>query len=679
MDPVTSQTLDNSDVAAVFLEMGDLLAIQGGDPYRSRAFRNTARVIEGIKTPLRELLLLRRLTSIRGIGPGSVERVQQILQTGTCADHQQLLQRLPAGLREVLHVRGMGPRHARLAFEMLGVQNREQLEWVAKNGLLRTLPGVGDKTVERVLTHLEELKVGPAPRLLLQDALDLGAILVDWMKEEPACVRVEQTGSARRRKETVGDLDVLVGTPRPRLVVDRFLAFPSVKHVLLAGDSRASVVLENRMQADLRVVAVESFGAGLHYFTGSQQHNIHVRLRANERGLAISEHGVYERKLFGRGQGDENRKIARRITLATNEAEIFSSVSLPFIVPEIREADGEIEAADAGKLPRLIDLAELRGDLNLSASSSSDAAALLAAHKARGHSWGCWMRPVVTLATADDVAAFTQQARSLEDRLQMRVLCGVSVGIDRHGDVDVSDAVRAAVDVVAGVAHPALRLYDLDKAGHTARLVKALSSGRIDVLRHLTGRRLLPVNDSGAAGAQADDGAGADLDLHAVLLTAARHRVAVEVSGDPRRLDLDARGCRADREIGALLSLSSAATSPAETAQLQQAVWQARRGWVEAALVLNARGADDVDAWLADRRPSGRARAPRLSAWVAPAQPVLGSELQQALAARPLSSALRDRLAALLAGVDDDELHRALEADGGNALQRAFEILVGSG
>lgn len=670
----------NADVAAVFSEMGDLLAIQGGDPYRSRAFRNTARVIESLKTPLKELLLLRRLTSIRGIGSGSVERIQQILQTGTCADHQRLLSRLPTGLREVLHVRGMGPRHTRLAFEMLGISNREQLEWAAKNGFLRSLPGVGDKTVERILAHLDELREGPPPRLLLADGLAIGGALVDWMKEDPASVRVEQTGSARRRKETIGDMDILVGTSQPRLVAERFTAYPLVKTILLAGDSRVSVVLENRMQADLRCVSVESFGAGLHYFTGSQQHNIHLRMRANDRGLAISEHGVYERKLFGRGQGDENRKIARKISSGTHEHEIFSAVGLPFIVPEIREAEGEIDAAEAGRLPRLIELADLRGDLRLMAHSSSEAADLLVAGKARGHDYGCWVKPALDVADKAAAQAFVRAARQLEDRLQIRVFCGVSVLVDSSGSVDLDEEVRRTVDVVTGIAHGLHGTLDLDKQAHTERLVRVVSSGRIDVLAHTTGRRLLE-----------EGGAGAELELHPVLLAAARHRVAVEVSGDPARLDLDARGCRADREVGALLSLTSAATRVDETTRLQQAVWQARRGWVEDALVLNAQRRSVVEAWVSERRP-GRVtseRGTRLSGWVqaavvdadAEANDVAAvvapedAELDAALRQRPLTTSTRERLEGFLAGDEDPRLRRALEVDDANALQRAFEIL----
>ncbi len=662
----------NGDVAAVFLEMADLLSIQGGDLYRARAFRNTARVIEGLKTPVRELLLLRRLTSIRGIGAGSVERIQQILSTGTCADHQKLLARLPTGLREVLHVRGMGPRHTRAAFEMLGVTNREQLEWAAKSGMLRTLPGMGEKSIERILVHLDELKVGPAPRTLLSESLALGQIIVDWMKEEPAVVRIEQTGSARRRKETVGDLDILVGTPQAKPVVDRFLAFPQVKHVLLAGESRASVVLQSHMQADLRIVVVESFGAGQHYFTGSQQHNIHLRMRANERGLAISEHGVYERKLFGRGQGDENRKIARRLSLGTHEHEIFAAVGLPFIAPEIREADGEIDAADAGKLPRLVEVSDLRGDLRVLAQAPAEATALLAAHKARGHDYGCWVKPAVDV---DDVAAFVRAAKSIEDRLGMRVFCGVAAVVDAAGAIDVDDAVCADVDVVVGYAHPLHRVHDLDKEAQTLRLVRAVQSGRIDVLAHLTGRRLL-----------AEGGSAAELEVHPILLAAARNRVVVDVSGDPVRLDLDARGCRADREVGALLSLTAAATTVDETARLQEAVWQARRGWVEAGLVMNAQRVEAVESWVRERHP-GRTRAPsaRLSAWVpsssssssssSPQQEDPAQALLAKLLAKPLGDDERTRLENFLAGDEDLALRRALESDGQNALQRAFEIL----
>lgn len=667
--------MDNAAVAAVFHEMADLLQIQGGDPYRARAFRRTGQLLEGMREPIVEQMRRGGLERVPGIGPGSVERIKAILQGGTCPDHQRLLARLPRGLRDVLHVRGMGPRHARLVFETLGVATLEDLERAAKGGLLARVPGIGGKTVERVLAHLEEMKAGPAPRLRLDRALAIGERLVQWMREDPACLLVEQTGSARRRKETVGDLDILVGTRQPAVAARRFTSFPQTREVLLAGDSRATILLaggdeadvEGGVQVDLRVVSPETFGAGLHSFTGSRQHNIQMRMRANDMKLHLSEHGVWERKLHGRGQGDANRRIARRVTAGRTEEELFAAVGLPFIPPELREGDGEIEAAAAGRLPRLVELADLRGDLGLRPATLADASAMLHAAKATGLAYvGCVLPP----AALDDEGART--LRLLEEQVGVRALLAVEAAIDPGGDVVVEDDLLARVDLVYGVVgeRPADR-RDQDRDTMTARVVKALSSGRIDVLCRPMGRRL--VDARGASDP------GLDVEIWTVLKAAARHRVLVEVGGDPAHLDLDAKSCRTNLETGALLSIASNARSPEDmTRHLGFALAQARRGWTGKELVANAMALDVLEAFLAERRgrrgsagpPSpSLERTARLQAWIAE------DPLAAALDEEPLAPELLSRLEQFLMGEADAALERALTRSAGNALQRAFELL----
>ncbi|HEY1100931.1 MAG TPA: hypothetical protein VGF99_18475, partial [Myxococcota bacterium] len=582
-------------------------------------------------------------------------------------DHQRLLSRLPAGLRQMLPLRGMGARNARLVFERLGISSVEQLEWAARNGVLAQVEGITPRTVERLINHLDQLRLGDAPRVLLADALEIGARLVSWMKDDPLVLRAEQTGSARRRKETVGDLDVLVATQQPRRVAARFVGFPGVKEVLLEGSSRASVILDSGLQADLRTVIVENWGAGLHYFTGSRAHNIQLRLRANRRDLSISEHGIYEQVLKGTKNSEANRRIARRMSAGTEEADVFHAVGLPFIAPELRNGDGEIEAADAGRLPLLVDDAHLVADHHLRASSAAMLSSLLQVLKLAPAplAWVCWLRPLADVVDAAARARFRREARAVGERFGVHVFCGVECSVDVDGHAVIDDAVRADVDVVlADCSVPAG--VELDEAAATKRLITLIESQRIDGLSRVLGRRLL-----------VDDGVA--LDLHAVLLRCARRGVFVEVSGEPDRLDLDFRGCRIARDVGALLGITARADDIVGIDRRRFAVWQARRGWVTPASVLNT-----LDVGAVRRRfgrgghtaiPDGDVDlAGPLTVTALPAAAVVverdGLEV-------PLSAEMQARVQAFLMGGVDDELKKLLERRGGNALQTAFALLAG--
>jgi DNA polymerase (family X) len=643
--------VDNVAVAAVFAEMGDLLSIVGGDPYRARAFKNTARVIEMLRTPLPDMIRLGQLKGVRGLGEGSIERIQEILRTGTCTEHQKLLQRLPRGLRELLTLRGLGPRHVRLAHEHLGVTNLAQLELAARSGLLAQVPGIGPLTVERVLRDLEARTQAPPPRLLLQDALAVGDALVAWMLDDPHTIRAEQTGSARRRKETVGDLDVLVASTAPLSSSARFVRFPAVREVLLSGDARASVILEpHGVQADLRLVAVENWGAGLHYFTGSKAHNIALRVRANAAKLALSELGVWERKLRGRGRGEENRKIAKRITPGTDEADIFAALGLPFIPPELREGDGEIDAAVAGRLPRLVDDKDLLGEPGLRARTRADATAIGHALARAGRHWAFWLRSAIDLADDDSRRRFRRDAARVARDTGLIVWPAVELVLTEDGRVD-ADAFRSDGFLVVGDATP---VPGQARDHATARVVTAVQGGQLHGLARVQGRHL------------PDDATGADLDLRAVLHACARRHVFVEVGGEPARPDLEAKACRVAGETGALLALSARPAVVDDVARLRFALWQARRGWATASATLNALPA---------------AHLQRLTA-TAPADDVMATDADEdagdddPLFAPARRAELRARLAAFLQGVDDDELRRALETRGGHPLQAAFALLA---
>jgi DNA polymerase (family 10) len=656
--------VENAAVAAVFAEMGDLLSIVGGDPHRARAFKNTAQVIEALRQPLPDMLRLGQLKGVRGLGEGSVERIHSILRTGTCAEHQKLLQRLPLGLRELLTLRGLGPRHVRLAYEHLGVKNLAQLELAARSGLLARVPGIGPLTVERVLRNLQARTQGPPVRLLLQDALAVGDALVAWMLDDPHTIRAEQTGSARRRKETVGDLDVLVASTAPVSSSAHFVRFPGVREVLMNGDARASVILEpHGVQADLRLVPVEHWGAGLHYFTGSKAHNIAMRLRANSAKFTLSELGVWERKL--RGRGEENRKVAKQLTPGTDEADIFAALGLPFIPPELREGEGEIDAAVAGRLPRLVDDKDLLGEPGLRARTRADATAIGHALARAGRRWACWIRSAVDVADDDSRRRFRRDSARVAQDTGLTVWPAVEVDLARDGhvagDVDPG-ALREGCFIVVADATP-LRGLSRDEA--TVRLLTAIGTGQLHGLARVQGR-VLP-----------DDGDGADLDLRTVLMACARRRVFVEVSGEPDRPDLEAKACRTAGETGALLALSARPTSVDDVDRLRCALWQARRGWTTATWTLNALSVDQLCTFTATM-PVGSDDASDAASDAADDAASDAADDDDPLFSPARRAELRTRLAAFLQGHDDDELRRALEQKGGHPLQAAFALLAAS-
>jgi len=338
----------NDDVAAVFLQAAALIELSGGDPFRARAFRRTAKIIADLAQPVADLLPFGRLQQVRGIGGGSVERVKSILRTGSFTERDRLAAQFPPGMLDLIQLRGVGAKTVRMLRQTLGIESVDQLRAAVDSGAIQRVRGVGPKTIAVLIDALAH-RDKKTHRVSLKEALAIGAELVAFCRGLDDVVQVAQCGSARRRKRTVGDLDILIGTSDGKRVVSQFCTFPRIRQVMLAGPSRASVRLDTGIQVDVRVVAPETFGAGLHYFTGSQNHNIAVRLAANQRGLAINEHGVFTKAEGRRGSSDVRVGWARR------EEEVFAAVGLPFIAPELRENGDEMAAARQKKLPVLVD------------------------------------------------------------------------------------------------------------------------------------------------------------------------------------------------------------------------------------------------------------------------------------------------------------------------------------
>jgi DNA polymerase (family 10) len=584
------QIRENSKVAVIFHEMADMLDILGENPFRIRAFRRAAQAIENLPESVGAMAEKGTLTKVPGIGSGIAGRIDQILESGDCEDHATLRKEIGDGLLEMMRIEGVGPKTVKLVYNELNLQTVDQLEGAARDGHLARLPRMGEKSQAKILDAIAAYR-RHSGRVLLGEALPQGMAIVEALKEHPAVERIDLAGSSRRRRETIGDLDVLVGSDDSTAVMDRFVTLDVVHDVMLRGDTKCSVHLESGLQVDLRVVRPESFGAALHYFTGSKMHNIAIRDRGKRQGLRINEYGIY-------------REDSQDSLGGATEEEIFEAVGLPWIPPEIRENQGEIEAAETDQLPELIEDGDLLGDLHIhtdftdgtaSVSEMAEAAAALGMDyiAITDHS------KALTVARGLDEERLAEQiklVRQAEDEVgEIRILTGIEVDIMPDGRLDLEVEALAELDWVVASVHSH---FNLTEDEQTARIIKAMETGVVDCIGHPSGR-LLGQRDPYLTS------------LDRVIQAAARLGVALELNAFPDRLDLDAIHCRQAREVGVPVVISTDAHAPAHLAQRQFGIYTARRGWLEPEHVLNTRPIEDLEAWIKARRPSKRKKTKR--------------------------------------------------------------------
>jgi DNA polymerase (family 10) len=557
----------NADIAAVFEEIADLLEIEAANPFRIRAYRNAARVVGEWGRDLREIAEKGEdLTRLPGIGHDLALKIQEIVRTGHCAFLDRLHGELPPAITELLHIPGLGPKRVRALYQELHVQTPDDLLRAAREGRIRTLPGFAEKTEQHILQAVEA-HTTKKKRFRLAVAEPYADALADHLRAVPGVERVEVAGSFRRRKETVGDIDLLAIAEESPAVMQRFATYDEVMEVLSAGDTRGSVLLRCGLQVDLRIVPRSSFGAALHYFTGSKAHNIAVRRLAQNKGLKINEYGVYRGKNQIAGDTEES---------------VYAAVSLPYIPPELREERGEIEAARAGRLPRLVELADLRGDLHCHTSASdgrntlremAEAARALgleylaitdhAARSGAGHS----LTPTGLLRQLDEIDLLNGDLDGLV------LLKGAEVEILEDGTLDLPDDVLNRLDVVVGAVHSH---FNLSRAKQTARVLRTLDHPALTLLAHPS-TRLLGEREA------------ADLDMAAVIRRAKERGCFLELDAQPARLDLDDLHCRMAKAEGVLVSIDSDAHGVRDFANRPYGIDQARRGWLEKGDVLNTR------------------------------------------------------------------------------------------
>jgi len=559
----------NADIAAVFEEIADLLELGDENPFRVRAYRNAARVVGGLSLDLAATLAEgAELPKLPGIGADLDGKIHEIAASGSCKLLAQLRRRFPAGITALLALPGLGPKRVR-ALRAARIGSLEDLRRAARAGKLPALPGFGEKTAQRIVDAAQAQLAAPR-RFKLALAAQYAEPLAKYLGAVVA-------GSYRRRKDTVGDLDFLVVSDEPAKVGARFVKYPEVKEVLASGTTRSSARLASGMQADLRVVPKESYGAALHYFTGSKSHNIAVRKLGIERGLKINEYGVW------RGE--------KRVAGETEES-VYAAVGLPYIEPELRENQGELEAARRGELPRLVELGDLRGDLHAHTSATdgrNTAREMALAAQARGFEYFAVTDHSRRLAMAHglDPRRLEKQIAEIDDVNRdlrgITVLKGIEVDILEDGSLDLPDSVLAKLDLVVCAVHGG---FGLPRARQTARVLKALCNPHVSILAHPTGRLI-------------GEREAYELDMLAVMRKAKRLGVALELNAHPDRLDLNDVHCRMAKDEGVLVSIGSDAHGVDGFDVLRYGVGQARRGWLEKKDVLNARPLAELRRWLA--------------------------------------------------------------------------------
>jgi DNA polymerase (family X) len=558
--------VDNLAIARVLGEIADLLEIKNANPFKIRAYRNAAETITHHGDPVASLPAAERLR-LPGVGKDLAGKIGELVDTGVCQYHQELLQEFPPTVLDLLRLQGVGPKTVALLYHALGIKSLDDLENAARDGRIRELKGMGAKKETLILKALEDRQRFTGRRLMAE-AIDTAATLVAALRAHEPAAEITSVGSLRRGCETCGDLDILAAGASASLM-DAFTGYRMVQRVLARGDTKSSVLLADGFQADLRLVPSDSLGAAQQYFTGSKTHNIALRDRAIQQGLKLNEYGLF------RLDGDV--KIA-----GDTEAGIYEALGLSFIPPELRENRGEIAAAAAGTLPRLVTLQDLRGDLHMHTTRTdgrADAETMARAALASGLEYIAITdhSRAVAMANGLDEAGALEHARSIrslnEQLAGITVLAGIECDIRPDGTMDLADDCLAQLDIVIASVHSA---FGLDPERMTDRLLRALACPWVDVLAHPTGRLILTREPY-------------RFDTDQVFAAAAAAGVAIEINSQVDRLDLDEVHARAARDRGVKLIIDSDAHSPAALGNLRWGVSIARRAWLQAEDVLNTR------------------------------------------------------------------------------------------
>jgi len=573
------------EIAALFTQMADLLEFRGENPFRIRAYRKAAQNLESLTEDLERLSQQDRLTDIPGIGKDLAGKIQEYLATGAVREIERLKRTVPTGIFALLEIPGVGPKTTKLLYERLRITSVSRLEAAARAHKLCRLPGFQEKKEQNILKGIDIVRKGQE-RMHLGLALPLARHIMDFMRAVPEVKRIEVAGSLRRMKETIGDLDLLVTTTKPAKVMRTFTTAKFCVRVLAAGETKSSILTSEGVQIDLRVVEPDCFGAALQYFTGSKEHNVHLREMAVRKGLKVNEYGVFRVKT--------GRRLAGR-----EEEEVYKALGLPWVPPEIREDTGEIEAALAGRLPHLVEQDDLRGDFHIHTNWSDGGHSLeevAAAGTKRGYQYLaiCDHSKSLKVAGGLSVAELKQQMaqiRALNKRSKrFQLLRGAEVDILHRGLMDYPDDLLSQLDFVIGSIHSG---FKQDEATITNRLIRAMRNPYVTMIAHPTGR-LLGQREPYA------------VDLNAVFNAAKETHTALEINAYPKRLDLNDAAARRAKEEGVWLALSTDTHSLDQLENIAIGVGVARRAWCEPQHLLNCLSRDQLLAWVQQKRQRAR-------------------------------------------------------------------------
>ena len=562
--------------AAIFIEeYGVLLELSGANAFRVRAYTNAVRTLEMLETPLDALIAAGTLGEVKGIGKSVGELVLEFADTGTATAYEELRASVPDGLLDMLRVPGLGPRKIIAIREALGIEDLDALALACGDGKLAELKGFGKKTQENILKGIEYIRAHRG-RFRANVARESTQTLFDTLQALPQTQRIEVAGSLRRAKETVKDVDFVVSANEPQVISDAFVAHPAVAEITAQGETKSSVRLNNGMQVDLRVVPDGEFPYILHHFTGSKEHNVALRARAQGQGLKINEYGLY--------RGKERVECV-------DETAFFAAMGLAYIPPELREGLGEIEAAAENALPELLTAADIRGMLHVHSTYSDGAdsiEAMALAVRERGYDYLGMADHSQAAAYAgglnvDAVKRQWDEIALLNEKLApFRIFKGIESDILGDGSLDYTDDILEQFEYIVVSVHSQ---FNLDRAKMTARIIRAIEHPCATIVGHLTGRLLL-------------DREGYDVDVDQIIEAAARCGVAIEINAHPARLDIDWRHVKKARDHGVQIAINTDAHSTGGLGNLPYGIGIARKGWLRAKDVLNALDCEAIATWF---------------------------------------------------------------------------------
>jgi DNA polymerase (family 10) len=573
--------MTNAAIAQALEQIGDILALKDENPFRIRAYQRAAQTILSLSEDLGTIYTKKGLDGLKeipGIGEDLADKIRELLTTGKLEYLEELRKEVPAGLINVTGIQGMGPKKTKFLWKTFKVESVEDLEKLAKSGKLDDEKGWGKKSVENILQGITSMRQHNE-RIALPTAIVIAQEILRELQESKLCTKAEIAGSLRRRKESIGDIDILVSSKEVEKVMDLFCKFGLVDRVLARGETKSSVHLSTGINADLRVVDEEVFGAALHYFTGSKEHNIHVRKIANDKGFTISEYGIY------RGTAEKKGKLMASRT----EEDIYKVVGLPYIEPELREDRGEIELAKNGKLPKLIVRTDMKGDLHMHSNFSDGSATLVdmaKAAKAAGHKYiaitdHASPMGMVQGIKEDNIREYMNMIEYARKQVKgIEIMAGAEVDIMEDGSLYLSDKALKHLDWVIISVHGNFKMSSKDM---TNRILKALRNPYVSMFAHPTSRLLLKRDPI-------------EYDIEEVFATAAKHSVALEINASIQRLDLNDVLARRANEAGCMITINGDAHHPREF-DYRYGITQARRAGLEKGDVVNCKTFAQLEEW----------------------------------------------------------------------------------